>query len=86
MASGEVVPGDTVVDTDGGPSLVVVDVTSDGFAVCRDPEDLVLQYPKCLPVSSLVVDGHLSAIPGWMETTHGQWEQAQTHAESGEGE
>jgi hypothetical protein len=71
-----VVPGDLVRHQ--GREMVVVDVSQTpdpepDVAVLRDPADLTDPHVVGAYVDQLEVVRHLTDIPGWVETEHGQW-------------
>lgn len=71
MTTPQCVPGDIVRYDDR--ALVVVDVTGDGFAVLREPDDLTLQNPIATRVGDLTPVGHVDSLAGWIEGSHGEW-------------
>lgn len=56
--------------------LIVVDITGDGFAVLRRPDDMELLEPVAAEAASLQVIGHVQFIEGWVELAPGEWEQS----------
>jgi len=68
------IAGDKVLHEE--QELIVVDVTDDGFAVLRRPDDMELLQPVVAEAASLRVIGHEQFIEGWVELAPGEWEQS----------
>jgi hypothetical protein len=52
---------------------VVVDITGDGLAVLRRPEDIESGELVAVLVIELELVGHLEHLDGWIEESHGVW-------------
>lgn len=75
-----VVPGDIVRGGPLGAELkVVVDVAVEAgetWAVLRDRDDLDGLNLTAELAEPLVAHDHVSDVPGWAETSHGEWERS----------
>lgn len=67
----DIKPGD-LVDVDGR-RRVVVDVSDDGWAILRPPDDLEGHDLAAVEAKTLTAVGHVDSVPGWVEDSPGRW-------------